>query len=185
MAKTKNISQTHATLWLDQQGVAYTEHVYRYTHHGGARHAAQELDLDLHSVAKTLIMEDEHARPMIVVMHGDQNVSTKNLARQIGVKRVTPCSPRDAERHSGYQIGGTSPFGTRKKMDLWVETGLLELDKIYVNGGRRGFLIGLGPHVLTELSGGRPIQAGIRPSGDVKLTYDCSGAKTITPDSAE
>lgn len=165
MAKPKHISPTHATLWLDERGVTYTEHVYRYVEHGGACHAAHALELNPHNVAKTLVMEDERARPMIVLMHGDQNVSTKNLARQIGAKRVTACSPKDAERHSGYQVGGTSPFGTRKKMDLWVETSLLDLDTIYVNGGRRGYLLGLAPYILTDLSTGQPIQAGIQRLG--------------------
>lgn len=161
MAKSKHVSQTPATLWLAEHGVSYTEYIYDYAEHGGARHAATELNLDPHSVAKTLIMEDERARPLIVVMHGDQNVSTKNLARQIGVKRVAPCSPTTAERHSGYQVGGTSPFGLRKKMVIWVETSLLEFDVIFVNGGRRGFLIGIDPHILTGLAGGCLINAGI------------------------
>lgn len=161
MAKSKHIAQTPATLWLDQHGVPYTEHAYNYVDHGGARHAATELKLDPHSVAKTLIMENEHAHPLIVIMHGDQKVSTKNLARQIDVKRVAPCSPTIAERHSGYLVGGTSPFGTRKKMAIWVEASLLEFDTIFVNGGRRGFLIGISPHILINLAGGHPINAGI------------------------
>lgn len=161
MAKSKHISQTPATQWLDQHSVPYTEHAYNYVDHGGASHAAAELGLNPHSVAKTLIMENEHAHPLIVVMHGDQKVSTKNLARQIGVKRVAPCSPDVAQRHSGYQVGGTSPFATRKKMAIWVEASLLELDKIFVNGGRRGFLIGICPDTLTDLAGGRPINAAI------------------------
>jgi len=161
MAKSKHISQTPATQWLDQHGVLYTEHVYNYADHGGARHAATELGLDPHRVAKTLIMENEHAIPLIVVMHGDQKVSVKNLARQIGVKRVAPCSPDAAERHSGYQVGGTSPFATRKKMAIWVEASLLEFDRIFVNGGRRGFLIGISPDTLTDLAGGHLINAAI------------------------
>lgn len=161
MAKTKHISQTPATQWLDQHGVSYTEHTYSYVAHGGARHAAAELELDPHRVAKTLIMENEHAHPLIVVMHGDQKVSAKNLARQIGAKRVAACSPSVAERHSGYLVGGTSPFATRKNMTIWVEASLLEFDRIFVNGGRRGFLIGIDPHTLIDLAGGRPVNAAI------------------------
>src|SRR5690554_890278 len=118
MVKAKHSSQTPATVWLDRHNIPYSTHHYLYTEHGGARQAAAELGLDLHGVAKTLIMEDELAQPLIVVMHGDQEVSTKQLARQTGAKRIAPCTPRVAERHSGYRVGGTSPFATRKAMPV-------------------------------------------------------------------
>lgn len=161
MAKAKNSSQTPATQWLDQHGIEYTTYSYPYTDHGGARHAAAELELDLHSVAKTLIMEDENAHPLIVVMHGDQEVSTKQLARQTGAKKITPCAPQVAERHSGYRVGGTSPFATRKAMPVWIEAGLLELEVMYINGGRRGFLLGIKPQALIKPLGGIAVHAGL------------------------
>lgn len=161
MAKAKNNSQTPATQWLDQHGIEYTVHTYSYVDHGGARHAAAELNVDLHSVAKTLVMEDERAQPLIVVMHGDQEVSTKQLARQTGAKRIVPCAPTVAERQSGYRVGGTSPFGTRKNMPVWVEASLLTFDLIYINGGRRGFLLGIKPQILIDPLGGTAIHAGV------------------------
>lgn len=157
MSKAKNTSSTLATQWLDSQGIQYTTHLYDYRDHGGARHAAAALGADLRGVAKTLIMEDEHARPLIIVMRGDQDVSTKQLARQTGAKRITPCAPSVAERHSGYRVGGTSPFGTRKKMPIWVDASLLELDTIYINGGRRGFLVGIDPSILIDPLGARAV----------------------------
>src|SRR5690606_1323818 len=115
--------------------------------------------LDPHSVAKTLIMEDENKQPLIVVMHGDKEVSTRNLARQTGAKKIAPCTPETAQRHSGYLVGGTSPFATRKKMPVWVEAELLTLPRIYLNGGRRGFLLGLAPQALVDLLGAKPVEA--------------------------
>src|SRR5690606_30129891 len=125
MTKDKHVSETPATQFLKQHKISFTEHPYDYVDHGGATEAARQLGLDLHQVAKTLIMEDEQARPLIVVMHGDCEVSTKNLARQIGAKKVGPCTPDTAQKHSGYLVGGTSPFATRKKMPVWVEAALL------------------------------------------------------------
>lgn len=161
MAKEKHISETPATQLLKKLGVPYTEHPYDYVDHGGARESAKQLGVDLHQVAKTLIMEDERARPLVVVMHGDREVSTKNLARQIGVKKVEPCTPEVAQRHSGYLVGGTSPFATRKKMPVWVEAGLLEFPHIYLNGGRRGYLIGIRPQVLLDVLRAGTVTVGL------------------------
>src|SRR5215831_18965062 len=143
MAKEKRVSETPATVFLKQHGIAYTEHVYEYVEHGGTRVPAQALGVDEHHVVKTLVMEDEAKKPLIVLMHGDREVSTKNLARQASKKRVEPCKPDVAERHSGYQVGGTSPFGLRKPMPIYFEKTILDLPRIYLNGGRRGFLVGI------------------------------------------
>jgi len=139
------VADTPATVFLKQHRVSYTGHEYDYVEHGGTGVSAQSLGVDEHDVVKTLVMQDETAKPLIVLMHGDRKVSTKNLARQAGVKRVEPCKPEDAQRHSGYQVGGTSPFGTRKKLPVYMERSILDLGKIYINGGRRGFLVGLAP----------------------------------------
>lgn len=159
MARKDHASETPATQWLKAQKVAYTEHLYDYVDHGGTAESARQLGVDEHTVVKTLVMEDEAARPLIVLMHGDRQVSTKNLARQIGAKRVQPCQPEVAQRHSGFLVGGTSPFGTRKLMPVYVEATVLELPRIYINGGRRGYLVGLAPAVLTGLLGARPVTA--------------------------
>ena len=161
MAKDKHVSETPATQFLKKNRISYSEHPYDYVDHGGALEAAKQLDLDPHQVAKTLIMEDENARPLIVVMHGDCEVSTKNLARQIAAKKVSPCVPDTAQKHSGYLVGGTSPFATRKKMAVWIEAGLLEYPVIYVNGGRRGYLIGVEPAALTSLLSAKPVSVGL------------------------
>lgn len=143
--KRPSHSETHATQFLRKHGVAYREHYYDYVEHGGAERGAEELGVPGNEVVKTLVMEDERAAPLIVLMHGDRKVSTKNLARQAGRKRIEPCRPEVAQRHSGYQVGGTSPFGTRKPMPVYMERSILELPQIYVNGGRRGFLVCLAP----------------------------------------
>lgn len=161
MAKDKHVSETPATQFLKKNKVDYTEHPYDYVDHGGATEAARQLGLELHQVAKTLIMEDEHARPLIVVMHGDCEVSTKNLARQTGAKKINPCTPDTAQKHSGYLVGGTSPFATRKKMPVWIEESLLQYPFVYVNGGRRGYLIGLSPATLTDLLAAKPVNAAL------------------------
>ena len=161
MAKEKHVSETPATQLLKKLGIPFTEHPYDYIDHGGARESARQLGVDPHQVAKTLIMEDERARPLIVVMHGDREVSTKNLARQIGAKRIEPCRPETAQRHSGYLVGGTSPFGTRKKMPVWIEAGLLQYPAIYLNGGRRGYLIGIAPRVLVEVLEARGVEVAL------------------------
>lgn len=158
MSKSRHVSETPATQFLRRQGVAFGEHPYDYVEHGGTAESARQLGVDEHQVVKTLVMEDEHAKPLIVLMHGDRTVSTKNLARQIGAKRVEPCKPEVANRHSGYLIGGTSPFGTRKQMPVYVESSILEMDKIWLNGGRRGFLVSIEPGVLTALLAAKPVQ---------------------------
>lgn len=139
------MADTQATVFLKANRVAYTEHEHAYVEHGGTEVSARALGVPEHDVVKTLVMQDEAARPLIVLMHGDRKVSTKNLARQAGLKRIEPCTPDAAQRHSGYQVGGTSPFGTRKKLPVYLERSILGLAKIYINGGRRGFLVGLAP----------------------------------------
>lgn len=161
MTKDKHVSETPATQFLKKNKVAYSEHPYDYVDHGGSAEAARQLGLNLHQVAKTLIMEDEHARPLVVVMHGDCEVSTKSLARQIGVKKVSPCTPDTAQKHSGYLVGGTSPFATRKRMPVWLEASLLHYPTLYLNGGRRGYLIGVPATSLTELLGAKAVNVGL------------------------
>lgn len=158
MSKSKHVSETPATQFLRRHGVAFGEHVYEYVEHGGTSESARQLGVDEHAVVKTLVMEDEHAKPLIILMHGDRTVSTKNLARQIGAKRVEPCKPEVANRHSGYLVGGTSPFGTKKAMPIYVESTILDLPSIYLNGGRRGYLVSLAPAVLATLLQARPVQ---------------------------
>jgi Cys-tRNA(Pro) deacylase len=155
--KDKHVSETPATQWLKAQGVAFTEHVYDYVDHGGTGESAKQLGWDEHAVVKTLVMQDEKAEPLIVLMHGDKQVSTKNLARAIAAKSVEPCKPEVAQRHSGYLVGGTSPFGTRKAMPVYVEATVLELPHILINGGRRGYLVGIAPAVLTEVLAAKPV----------------------------
>ena len=158
MPKSKHVSETPATQFLRRHKVAFGEHPYEYVEHGGTEESARQLGVDEHCVVKTLVMEDEHAKPLIVLMHGDRTVSTKNLARQTGAKRIEPCKPEVANRHSGYLVGGTSPFGTKKAMPVYVESSILELDAIYLNGGRRGYLVSLDPAVLTRLLDAKPVQ---------------------------
>lgn len=158
MSKSKHVSETPATQFLRRHGVAFGEHVYEYVEHGGTSESARQLGVDEHAVVKTLVMEDEHAKPLIILMHGDRTVSTKNLARQIGAKRVEPCKPEVANRHSGYLVGGTSPFGTKKAMPVYVESTILDLPSIYLNGGRRSYLVSLAPAVLATLLQARPVQ---------------------------
>jgi len=137
-------------VFLKAHRVAYTEHEYGYVEHGGTEVPAKALGVEEHHVVKTLVMQDEAGKPLLVLMHGDRTVSTKNLARQAGVKRIEPCRPEVAQRHSGYQVGGTSPFGTRKQLPVYLERSILDLPKIYVNGGRRGFLVGIAPAELAR-----------------------------------
>ena len=161
MPKKGHVSETPATAWLKAHGVVFSEHPYEYLEHGGAQHRAVVLGLDPHAVVKTLIMQDEAAKPLAILMHGDRTVSTKNLARQIGAKSVEPCKPEVANRHSGYLVGGTSPFGLRRAMPVWVEQTVLALPKIWINGGRRGFLVGIEPAVLSGPLGARPVQCAL------------------------
>ncbi len=152
---------TPATRLLTSHGVAYEPHLYRYEEHGGTRVSARELDVDEHAVVKTLVMEDETARPLVVLMHGDREVSTKALARQLGRKAIEICRPEVANRHSGYQVGGTSPFGTRRRMPIFVERSVLDLPRIYVNGGSRGFLVGVAPADLVRVLAPTPVEVAI------------------------
>jgi Cys-tRNA(Pro) deacylase len=161
MGKTGAVSQTPATQWLRDHGVDYTEHPYEYLEHGGAEHSAKVLGLDPFSVVKTLIMQDQDGAPLIVLMHGNRQVSTKNLARQIGAKKVEPCAPEVAQRHSGYLVGGTSPFGTRKRMPVYAEETIWTVPRIAINGGRRGFLVGIDPAVCLGLLEAQPVQCAI------------------------
>jgi Cys-tRNA(Pro) deacylase len=161
MAKKEHISETPATQFLRKQQVAFSEHPYAYEDKGGTAVSARELGVDEHSVIKTLVMQDEAARPLIVLMHGDRKVSTKNLARAIPCKSVEPCKPEVAQRHSGYQVGGTSPFGTRKALPVYVEESILALERIYINGGRRGYLVGIDPRVLPGLVGAKAVNCAL------------------------
>jgi Cys-tRNA(Pro) deacylase len=156
------VSETPATRWLRQRGVAFSEHVYDYVEHGGTAVPAKALGLDEHQVIKTLVMEDERGSPMMVLMHGDRTVSTKNLARQTGRKQVEPCRPEVAQRHSGYPVGGTSPFGTRKPLPVFVERSVLDLQRIYVNGGRRGYLLAVSPAILTAELQATAVDCGLK-----------------------
>ncbi|AUH49490.1 Cys-tRNA(Pro) deacylase [Chromobacterium sp. ATCC 53434] len=142
---------TQAIRVLRQHQVEYSEHLYKYEEKGGTTVSARELGVDEHCVVKTLIMEDENRRPLIVLMHGDREVGTGMLARQAGVKKIQPCDPKTADKHSGYQVGGTSPFGTRHPMPVYMEASIAELDTIYVNGGKRGFLIGISPREVIRV----------------------------------
>jgi Cys-tRNA(Pro) deacylase len=151
MAKKEHVSETPATAMLKVHRIEFTEHPYEYLEHGGAQHSAQVLGWDPFTVVKTLVMEDEKARPLVVLMHGNRKVSTKNLARQIGAKSVEPCKPEVANRHSGYLVGGTSPFGTRKFMPVYIEESILSLPRILINGGRRGYLVEIDPQVCVQL----------------------------------
>jgi Cys-tRNA(Pro) deacylase len=154
---------TAATRLLREKGVAYTEHPYRYEEKGGTRVSARELGVDEHAVVKTLVMEDDAGAPLVVLMHGDREVSTKALARQLGKKAVQICKPDAANRHSGYLVGGTSPLGTRKAMPVYVERTILDLERIYVNGGSRGFLVGLAPKDLVAVLSPTLVDVGIAP----------------------
>lgn len=155
--KSSHVSETPATQFLRQHQIAFSEHVYDYVEHGGTAESSKQLGVPEHEVVKTLVMQDERAQPLIVLMHGDRQVSLKELARQIPCKKVEPCKPEVAQRHSGYMVGGTSPFGTRKDMPVYVEQSILELARICINGGRRGYLVGIDPRVLPELLGARAV----------------------------
>jgi Cys-tRNA(Pro) deacylase len=161
LVKKAHVSATPATHLLRAQGVVFTEHSYEYVEHGGAQHGAQALGLDPYAVVKTLVMEDQDGQPLLVLMHGNRTVSTKNLARQIGAKSVQPCKPEVANRHSGYLVGGTSPFGTRRAMPVYIEASILELPRIAINGGRRGYLVGIAPQVCVQLLGAKPVQCAL------------------------
>jgi Cys-tRNA(Pro) deacylase len=148
---SKHVSETPATQVLRKNSIEFGEHIYEYVEHGGTTESAAQLGVPEHAVVKTLVMQNEKAAPLIVLMHGDRMVSTKNLARQIGAKSVEPCKPEVAQRHTGFMVGGTSPFGTKKKMPVYVEQSIMALEKIYINGGKRGYLISISPTVLKSL----------------------------------
>ena len=159
--KGVHVSETPATQLLRAHQVEFTGHPYDYLEYGGAQHSAQVLGLDPFTVVKTLVMQDQDAKPLLVLMHGNRTVSTKNLARQIGAKSVEPCKPEVANRHSGYLVGGTSPFGTRRAMPVYIEESVLALPHITLNGGRRGYLVGLDPQVCVQLLGAKPVQCAL------------------------
>ena len=159
--KDKHVSETPATQMLRGAGVAFTEHPYDYVEHGGTAESARQLGLDEHSVIKSLVMQDDKLQPLLVLMHGDRSVSTKNLAREIGVKNIEPCKPDVAQRHSGYMVGGTSPFGLKKMMPVYVEATVLDLPRICINGGRRGYLVGIAPQVLVQLLSARAVRCAL------------------------
>jgi Cys-tRNA(Pro) deacylase len=155
------VSETPATAALKKSGIAFTEHTYEYVEHGGTAVSSSALGVDEHHVVKTLIFEDDKRNPLCVLMHGDRKVSTKELARQIGVKRVAPCTPADALRHSGYQVGGCSPFGMRKTLPVYMEASIAALEKIYINGGRRGYLLGMAPADVARATSARLVRVAL------------------------
>jgi len=157
MSRREHVSETRATTFLREHGVPFSEHVYDYVEHGGTAESSRQLGVEEHSVVKTLVMQDQDGKPLVILMHGDREVSLKNLAREIGAKKVEPCKPEVAERHSGYQIGGTSPFATRKPLEIFVERTVLSLPLIYINGGRRGYLVGMDPKKLIDLLHAQPV----------------------------
>ncbi len=159
--RVRHVSETPATRFLRERGVAFEEHPYDYVEHGGTAESARQLGVDEHQVFKTLIMQDERARPLVVLMHGDRKVSTKALARQIGVKSVEPCAPEVANRHTGYLVGGTSPFGLRKPMPVYHESTMEAFERVYLNGGRRGYLVSLPPENIMLLLSSKPVQCAL------------------------
>jgi Cys-tRNA(Pro) deacylase len=157
MARKEHAPETPATSFLRQNNFDFIEHLYNYVEHGGTTESARQLGVDEHAVVKTLVMQDQDAKPLIILMHGDRQVNLKNFARQIGAKKVEPCKPEVAQRHTGYQVGGTSPFGARKLLPVYVERSILSLPSIYINGGRRGFLVQISPRTLTDLLHAQPV----------------------------
>jgi Cys-tRNA(Pro) deacylase len=155
------MSATPAVHFLRKNAVAFTEHPYRYEDHGGTRVSSRELGVDEHAVIKTLVMQDDAKKPLLILMHGDREVSTKQLARQIDRKSVEPCDPATAQKHTGYAVGGTSPFGTRKELPVYVERSVLDLDRIYINGGRRGLLVSIAPAELIRVLRATPVEAAL------------------------
>jgi len=157
------MSATPAVHALRRHNIPFTEHPYRYEEHGGTRVSSRELGVPEHMIIKTLVMQDGDKKPLIVLMHGDREVSTKALARAIGAKAIEPCRPDVAEKHTGYLVGGTSPFGTRKPMPVYVERTVLALDQVYVNGGRRGFLVAFNPKMFVDVLNATPVDVAIEP----------------------
>lgn len=162
MSKADYAPETPATKFLRSHQIAFSSHLYVYEEHGGTKVSARELNVDEHAVVKTLVFEDESAKPLIVLMHGDCKVSTKELARQIGCKKVEPCKPEVANRHTGFLVGGTSPFGTKKTMPVFMEKTILDLALIYINGGRRGYLVGVHPHDILRSLHPKVVEAALK-----------------------
>jgi Cys-tRNA(Pro) deacylase len=161
MSKIEHAPETQATKFLKSHRIAFSNHLYDYEEHGGTAVSSRELNVAEHAVIKTLVFEDENAKPLIVLMHGDCKVSTKELARQIGCKKIEPCKPEVANRHTGYLVGGTSPFGTKKAMPVYLEKTILDLPLIYINGGRRGYLVGIHPHDIMVALQPKMVQAAL------------------------
>lgn len=157
---------TPAVRVLRDHRVAFTDHLYAYEERGGTAVSARELGVEEHAVVKTLVMEDETKKPLVVLMHGDMQVSTKELARVIGVKAIVPCNPDVAQKHSGYMVGGTSPFGTRKPMPVYMERSILDLDRIWINGGKRGYLVGVDPKDVVGILAPTLVEVGIAGDHD-------------------
>jgi len=162
MSKQDHAPETQATKFLKAHKIPFSNHLYTYEEHGGTKVSARELNVDEHAVVKTLIFEDENAKPLVVLMHGDCKVSTKELARQIGRKKIEPCKPEVANRHTGYLVGGTSPFGTKKAMPIYLEKTILDLPLIYINGGRRGYLVGVHPHDIVRTLQPKVVEAALK-----------------------
>jgi Cys-tRNA(Pro) deacylase len=162
MSKAEHAPETQATKFLKTHKVPFSNHLYAYEEHGGTKVSARELNVDEHAVVKTLVFEDENAKPLIVLMHGDCKVSTKELARQIPCKKVEPCKPEVANRHTGFLVGGTSPFGTKKVLPVFIEKSILDLPLIYINGGRRGYLVGIHPHDILRTLQAKPVEAALK-----------------------
>lgn len=161
MSKTEHSPETQATKFLKAHKVPFSSHLYAYEEHGGTKVSARELNVDEHAVVKTLVFEDENGKPLIVLMHGDRKVSTKELARQIPCKKVEPCKPEVANRHTGFLVGGTSPFGTKKALPVFIEKSILDLPLIYINGGRRGYLVGIHPHDILRTLQPKAVEAAL------------------------
>jgi Cys-tRNA(Pro) deacylase len=159
--KDRHVSETPATAWLRSRGIGFSEHPYDYVEHGGTAESARQLGVPEHAVVKTLLMQDDKGRPLVVLMHGDRQVSTKNLARAIGAKSVEPCTVEAAQRHSGYLVGGTSPFGMKKAIPVYVQASVLALPRIWINGGRRGYLVGIEAAVLSGPLGARSVDCAL------------------------
>ena len=161
MKHETNAPETPATQFLRKHGIAHSNHLYDYEEHGGTKVSSRELNVAEHAVVKTLVMQDDNAKPLIVLMHGDRKVSTKELARQAGCKKIEPCTPETANRHTGFLVGGTSPFGTKKIMPVFIEETVLDLPLIYINGGRRGYLVGVHPHDVMRVLGAKPVKVAL------------------------
>ena len=162
MSAVRHVSVTPATQALRKAGIAYVEHLYDYVDHGGTGEAAGQLGIDEARIVKTLLMQDERGKELVILMHGDCSVSTRNLARAIGVKSVTPCSPEQAQRATGYRVGGISPFGTRKRLPVYVERTIMSLPALLINGGQRGYLLEIEPSALTRLLAATEVECALK-----------------------